>query len=142
MEISLGVRNALLTALAAQLATAEIRIYGGTPPVDADAAATSNDTLCVISVNGAGTALTFSAPTGGAMVKTPAESWLGTNLMSGTATFYRLVNSADDDLVTTTLPRVQGTVGLINADLNLASTSLLVSQEQRIDTFVLGMPGE
>jgi len=142
MKISLGTRNALLSALAAGITTGEIRIYGGTPPADADADATGNTTLCVVSVNGAGTALTFSAPSGGTMVKTPAEAWLGTNLLSGTATFYRLVNTSDDDLVTTTLPRVQGTVGLINADLNLATTSLLVGQEQRIDTFVLGMPGE
>ncbi|MBA3015332.1 MAG: hypothetical protein KKD63_11060 [Proteobacteria bacterium] len=147
-KISTGLRNELLgtNCLSSLLSglNSEIRIYAGTEPASADDSLGSATLLCKITPNGIlpTQRLTFNlSPVGGILQKNSNEVWKGTNLASGSATFYRWIDSADSGGLSTTAIRLQGSVGVVNADLLLASTTLVASQEQRIDYFAIGMPG-
>lgn len=101
-----------------------IKVYSGTEPATADAAATG-DLLWTISVDGDGTGLTFdAAAVGRAMVKPTAATWGGPTT-AGTAGYWRLVAAADDGTLSTSAPRLQGTCGsTAGADLYMSSTTL------------------
>jgi hypothetical protein len=142
-KVSTGLRNKMLDtgSLKAQLNSGFIDIYSGTVPATADAALSGNTKLCRISNNATGTGITFdAAAANGVLAKNPAETWKGTNLASGTATFYRFVAAADDGTLSTTQVRLQGTVGLAGADLNLSSVNLSSGANQTIDYFVVSLP--
>ena len=66
--------------------------------------------------------------------------WSGVNVATGTATFYRHVGAADDGTLSTTQPRIQGTVGTVGAELNLSSTSLTTGATQTIDYYSIALP--
>ena len=134
---STGLKNQVLavSSLSAALAGGKIRIFGGVAPADADAAETGT-LLCVISVNGTATGLTFeAAPVNGAISKNTAEKWSGTNVASGTATYYRFVAPGDTGAASTTQVRLQGTVGLVGANLNLSNVNLVSGAPQSIDAY-------
>lgn len=115
-------------------------IFGGTPPANPESSASGNPLLCVISNNSTGTMLTFeSTASSGVLSKEAAGIWTGNCVATGTATFYRLAPLADTHGASTTLRRIQGTVGLAGADLNVTSTSFISGEEKRIDYYVLGM---
>jgi hypothetical protein len=117
-----------------------IRIYSGTVPASPEADATGNTLLCTISTSSSGTGLQFeSAPVSGMLSKAAAGVWTGNCVASGTATFYRLGAVADTAAASTTAKRIQGTVGLAGADLNVTSTTFTNGEEKRIDYFVVGM---
>lgn len=140
---STGTRQALLTALKTALDGGLIKIYddGDTEPATADAAVPAGSGLLVtISNNSTGTGITFAAPLAGVMQKTASETWSGTNAASGTALWYRFVAVGDTGVLSTTQCRVQGSVGILNDELLLASTSLTATEEQRIDYYAIGMP--
>lgn len=140
---STGARDALLAALKDELDGGVINIYDDSAAIPSspnDAVPGGSVLLCTITNNGTATGLTLATPSGGVMVKTPSEVWSGTNLASGTAAWYRFVTSTDTGLESTTDVRVQGTVGVLNADLLLASTSLVVAEDQRIDYYAIGLP--
>lgn len=142
-KISTGLRNHMLAtgSLASGLNGGVIKIYSGAEPSDADAALGAATLLCTISLNDTGSGINFEAtPVSGVLSKAAAEVWLGTNADTGTATFYRFASITDSGLSSTTEKRVQGTVGTLNADLILASTTLTAAQEQRIDFYAVGMP--
>jgi hypothetical protein len=78
-----------------------------------------------ISDNGGSGGLNFdSTPVNGVLQKDSSQTWSGTAVASGTATFFRWEMSGDTGNSSTTAIRVQGSVGLIGADLNLASTNI------------------
>ena len=58
------------------------------------------------------------------VISKSGNTWSDPSPTSGVATFYRLVNAADDNSASTTYPRIQGTVGTAGADLNLSSTTI------------------
>lgn len=94
-----------------------LKIYGGTPPASADAAATGT-LLCTVSNNSTGTGLTFDpAATGGVLPKKSGEVWSGVNGTAGTATHFRLVAAGDTGALSTTEARVQGTIGIGGTDM-------------------------
>lgn len=101
-----------------------IKVYSGSAPATADAAATG-DLLWTISVDGDGTGLTIDAvAVGRAMVKPTAAIWGGATT-AGTAGYWRLVAAADDGTLSTSAPRLQGTCGsTAGADLYMSSTTL------------------
>lgn len=127
-----------------------IKIYGSATsqdaanaliPATANAALGSALLLCTISVDGAGTGLNMgTTPSSGVLAKSVTETWVGNILASGYASFYRGAPSADDGTSSTTAKRVQGTVGILGTDLVIASAYLTLGQEQRIDSYVVGMP--
>ena len=110
-----------------------IRLFAGPAPVDADAAETGT-LLCVITNNGTATGITFApSATAGVLPKASGETWLGTNLASGTVTHYRLVAPGDTGTASITEARQQGTVGLIGADMNISNVLLTSGAPQSID---------
>lgn len=142
-KISTGLRNYILAtgSLSAGLTLGFINIYAGTEPLTADASIGAATLLCTVSVDGGATGLTFEAvPAAGVLSKSTTEAWKGTNAATGTASFYRFVAPGDTGVESTTERRAQGTVGILNADLLLASVSLIISQEQRVDFYAIGMP--
>jgi hypothetical protein len=127
-----------------------IKIYGSPTsqaaadaliPATADAALGSATLLCTISVDGDGTGLNMdTTPVAGILAKATGESWLGDNVASGYASFYRFAPIADDGTLSTTAKRCQGSVGILGTDLIIASSYMTLGQEQRIDSYVVGMP--
>lgn len=105
--------------------TQELRIYGGTVPATADAAAST--LLCVITGPSAAALTWASSATAGVLLKS-AQVWSGTVTGAGTqtATYYRYVSHADDDGATgSTYPRLQGIVSTAGTELVLSNTSLV-----------------
>ena len=144
-EISVALRNALLVEMKTQLDGGVIRIYDDSAaipssPTDAVGSAVL---LCTVSNNSAGTGINFdTAPASGTLAKAPAETWSGTNAASGTAAFYRFSALSDTGAYSTTEDRLQGTIGTVNADLLLSSTTLTSGNTQRVDYYTVGMPEE
>jgi hypothetical protein len=118
-----------------------LKIYSGPLPANADDALDSSNTLLVtISDNGTGGGLQFdSTPVSGVLQKSPTQTWSGTAVASGTATFFRWEMSGDTGGASTTAIRVQGSVGLIGADLNLASTNITTGSVIVIASYNVGL---
>jgi len=137
--ISSGLQDALLTALAGQLNGGKLQIYSGPVPADRDAAI---GTATLLREVGVSTGLNFEAtPTNGMIVKSTSENWSAANVATGTATFYRFVGQADDGTASTSQIRMQGSVGLLDADLILGSTSLVIGvTDPPIGIFMIGLP--
>lgn len=143
MKRSTAMRSALLTAFKAQFDGSVIGIFSGSVPATADAALTRDAMLlCVISKEGSGEGVSFDSDTSqGVMVKSPNEVWKGEVRNGGTATFFRMYKLADDQTAASyTLARLQGTVGLLDADLNLSSVDFVPGNERRLKTFTVAVP--
>lgn len=141
MKLSTGLRNGMLASnsLKSLLASGEIRIYAGTVPADADASIGSATLLCTVKNGGSG--INFaSAATAGVLPKASGETWSGTNVATGVATFFRHVLAADDGSASSSAVRIQGTVAVAGADLNLTSVSLVSGAPQAIDYYSVAQP--
>lgn len=141
-KVSTGLRDGMLgtDSLDGLMSGGFIKIYNGVEPASADAALSGNTLLCTISVDDTGTGLTFDAPTDGVLPKAAAETWEGTNAASGTATFYRFVLTGDTGALSTTEKRMQGSIGLAGADMNMTSVTLVASAVQPINYFIVALP--
>lgn len=119
-----------------------IRIYAGTPPATADdALGAGNTLLCTVSNDAAGTGITMNAAAAsGVLGKNSAEIWRGVNAASGLATFYRFASLTDSGLLSTTEKRLQGTVGVANADLIFSSVNFVAAESKRVDNFNVALP--
>lgn len=143
LKLSTGLRDHLLTTGDFQAAAdgGVIRLYNGTIPATADAALSGNTLLVTISNNSAGTGITMNATSaGGVLGKNTAEVWSGVVVANGTPTFYRFSPLTDDGLLSTTAKRIQGTVGKVGSDLNFASTTFVIAEVKRIDTYDIAQP--
>lgn len=143
MIISTGLRNHLLVtgSLKSALDGGVIRIYSGAVPADADAALGGATLLDTISNNDAGTGINLdTTPSGGVVQKAPAETWSGTPVATGAATFFRFSGLADAGGLSTTEKRLQGTVGTALADLIVASTTFTNGVLREIENAAFGMP--
>lgn len=145
MKLSTAIRNHMLDSgsFAGALNTGVIKIYDGTPPASPDDAVPSAATrLVTLTVDGnAGAGLTFeSSANSGAILKNASENWEGIVDAAGTASWFRFVLQNDDGSSSTTALRIQGTVGQVNADMNLSSTSLSSGATQTIDFFSVSLP--
>jgi hypothetical protein len=142
IKISGALRDHLLTAgsLYAAVNGMVLRIYAGVVPASPEADVSGNTLLCTISTNSLGTGLAFeSAPVNGMLSKAAAGIWSGAAVADGAATFYRLGTLSDTAAASTTAKRIQGTVGLAGADLNVTDINFTTAEEKRIDYFVVGM---
>ena len=100
-----------------------LRIFGGTAPTSADAVEPSAP-LAVVPMP----ATLFPAPIGGLLTANTIPPQAAT--AAGTATWARLVTSADTGVaVTTTQPRIQGSVSVTGGggDFQLSTTAIVVS---------------
>ena len=142
VKVSTGLRNALLdsSSLKGILDGGFLDIYSGTIPATADDALTGATLLCRVSNGGSG--LTFDTnAVGGVLSKNPSEVWQGLNTASGVASFFRFVSASDTGAASDTEERIQGTVAVLGADLNISNTSLTVSAPQAIQFFYVALPG-
>jgi len=124
-----------------------LRIYSGSQPSDADQAASGTLLLEISESAGAFSAgafdngLEFGTAASGAISKSTAETWQDTGIAAGTAGWFRLcANPTDAGAASTSLPRIDGSIGSSGADLNMSSTNIVVGSTYTIDTFTLTMP--
>jgi hypothetical protein len=112
--------------------TAEIRLYSGAVPATADAAAGT----VVATVKEGGAALTFGSSAAGGILAKSGNTWSDPSAVGGTATYWRLVLHADDDGATgSTYPRVQGTVGIGGADMNVGNNVISAASTFTLNYF-------
>lgn len=112
-------------ALNALLSGGSILVFSGTPPAKPDDA-TSGNTLLVTIKNGAAGVTWENSVVNGVMDKTAAETWSGTAVGTGTASFYRYVVGTDTGTGAAAAGnyRIQGSVGTASADMVLGSTTI------------------
>jgi hypothetical protein len=142
IKISTGLANAVLAtgSLKATMALGFLKIYTGSPPADADSAATGT-LITTISISSGGTGISFdTAAAAGVLAKAPAEVWSGVNGSTNVAGYFRHVAPGDTAAASTTQPRIQGTIGVTGSDLNLTSTSLVSAATQTIDFYTVALP--
>lgn len=142
IKISGALRDHLLVtgSLTGALTGMIIRIYAGTEPTLPEDSISGNTLLCIISDNKTGTGLSFeSSAINGMLTKEGSQVWAGDCIADGTATFYRLSGTGDTGGSSPSEKRVQGTVGLAGADLNVTTTSFVTDDEKRIDYYSIGM---
>src|SRR6185312_9409891 len=141
LKASTGLRTSMLAtgSLIGAFATPVILIYAGTVPATADASV-AGATLLTSITGPSAAALAFDAASNGSLPKAAAQTWSGTNVATGTATFFRLVSQADDGAASTTEPRLQGTCGTAGADLNMSSVNLTSGAVQTIDAATITLP--
>lgn len=147
IRFSTGLRTNLAGALgfAATFEKGIIEIRTGTQPVSADAAPTGTLLGVMTLASGAFTpgsptnGLTFDAAAAGAVSKTGTWSFVG--VATGTAGWFRLKGNAyDNDAVSTTLARMDGSIASSGADLNLSNISITIGAPNTCDTFVYTQP--
>lgn len=89
-----------------------------------------------------GDLLNFGPSSSGTMSKT-SDVWSGVIATSGVAGFFRLVQTGDDGLLSTTQLRAQGAVSTSGAELNMESgTSLTAGQTHTVDNYSFTLPAE
>lgn len=151
IQVSTGLRNSMLDteSLVDSLNDGLLEIYDGTPPLDPDDA-TAGNLLVTFTDNdqaiAVGNGLDFEAvAVAGIIEKLSGQLWQGTPVLTGTATYYRLVEYADRNGTgggsSTTAKRVQGVVGtVLPADLIVTSTGYTLGVPRSIDAYQLAFP--
>lgn len=120
-----------------------IFVYAGPVPASADADLAGNTLLVVLSNDATGTGVNFAgAPASGVLGKDSGEIWRGQITATGTPTFFRHAQPADDGSSSTTAIRVQGTVGVLSADMLVGNTNFVAGDYRQIDSYNVGMPTE
>ncbi|MCK5919398.1 MAG: hypothetical protein KAG66_00550 [Methylococcales bacterium] len=144
IKASTGLRNGMMVtnSFKSLMGSCTVKIYGGPVPADADAAIDTAVLLCeIFNGNDGATTLTFAdTASDGVIQKNDTESWSGTVAATGTATFYRLELAADDQASSTTHLRLQGSVGVAGADMNLSSVALVLNAPQNLGYYSVVLP--
>lgn len=135
------------TGFAATFANGIIEIYSGAQPATADSAVTGTLLGTVTLNSGAFTpgvatnGLTFAAASGGAVSKSGVWSFNG--VAAGTAGWFRLKgNAVDAGGISTVLPRLDGSIAVSGADMNLSNIVIAVSAPNTIDSFTWTQPAQ
>jgi hypothetical protein len=123
-----------------------LRIYSSSQPADPDDA-TAGTLLIEISVASGAFAhgseangLEFGAAADAAIDK-DTDVWSGVGIATGTAGWFRLcANPTDTGGASTTLDRIDGTVGTSGADLNITNTTIAIGATYTIDQFQFTLP--
>jgi hypothetical protein len=124
-------------------------LYSGPQPLSADNPV-AGTLLGIATKDGANFAfgsptngLVFDAPVAGVISKAAADAWKFTGIAEGTVGWFRLMGNANDALGTsTTLPRLDGSVGTSGADLNLSNIAVAVGAPTTIDVFQFTIPAQ
>lgn len=143
LKFSTGLRagQAVTGSLKELLDGGSVKIYNGPVPASADSALSGNTMLVDVKVLTSGAGLTFEATApSGVLVKSLSETWESDIAVSGDATFFRYVKSADTGGSSTSEIRIQGTCGLGGADMPMSSTSLVAGAPHRIDYCNIALP--
>lgn len=144
IRVSTGARTGMLGSLgfAEQFQNGVILVYSGAQPATADAAATGTLLGTVTADAGAFTdgsptnGLQFEAAANGQIKKLTTQNWKFNGAAAGTAGWFRLRgNAADAGALSTTLPRMDGSIATTGADLNMSNTNITVGAPHTIDQF-------
>lgn len=121
-----------------------LKIYSGAQPADADTAASGTLLITITVGSGAwvagayGNGLEFENDPLSGEVEKNSEVWSGLGLADGTAGWFRFyANPTDAGNASTTLPRIDGSVGTSGSDLVMGSTAIVTGRTYTIDTFKL-----
>lgn len=142
MKISTALAKGMLDAgsLKSLLAGMKLHIYAGTEPASADASLGAALLLCTVTVDDSGTALSFNASAVSNVIeKNSSETWQGTVINSGTASFCRLNLDSDTGTASTTQVRLQGDVGVAGRFLNLSNVGLTAGAVQSVDSLSIAL---
>ena len=147
VRLSTQNRTALAQAFATTFANGVIEIYSGAQPASSDAAVTGTLLGTVTLSSGAFTAgsatngLTFATAANGVVSKSGVWSFNGS--AAGTAGWFRLKgNGVDGGTLSTSLPRLDGSISTSGADLNLSNITIAVGSPNTIDTFNWTVPAQ
>jgi hypothetical protein len=111
LQLSTGFANALLnTGLNTIWTTPVMEVRDGVQPINADDAPVGN-IICTVSLP-----TSSYWATAAAKAKAKNGTWQGTVSAGGTPTWFRIKNTADTGGSSTTLPRLDGSYGLTDAD--------------------------
>jgi len=148
LRFSTGLRDGILneTGIKEAMTDGVLRLYSGAQPASADTAV-AGTLLVEVTLDGgafshgsATNGLEFDAPAAGVLSKAAAETWLGTGLADGVAGWFRFcANPVDSGGASTTLARIDGSVGKSSADLNLSNTNIVTGVPSTIDVFNITM---
>lgn len=124
-----------------------LELYSGSQPASPDDAVVGTKLIRITVAQGAWAAGAFDNglefeddPLDGEMEKN-AEVWSGLGLATGIASWFRFkANPADGDGVSTVLPRIDGSVGISGADINMPNTTITVGNAYTVDSFKLTLP--
>ncbi len=140
LKLSTGLRDQMLdtSPFRTIMDASRLKIYSGAAPASADDA----EGALIVSVGSAhaDTHCHFLASAVSGVLSKDANVWSGVAVADATASYFRLVYNTDDGLLSTTQPRMQGTIGTSGADLNMSNVALASGATQTIDTFNLTMP--
>ena len=150
LKLSTGLRNQLLGRAGATPATGDglagilhlgfIAIYSGAQPTSADDAATGT-LLGTVSVNAAGTGLTFDAQTDGEVSKAAAETWKMVGVAAGTAGWFRFYEAGGNPAnASSTEARIDGSIATTGGDMQMSNVNVTSGSPHTIDVFKLTMP--
>ena len=143
-KFSTGLRNGMLTATGflEALDGGVLKVYSAvTPPATADDAVTGTRLMTLTAGGDGVTGLTFEPPVDGILVKSASEVWMTAAVTaSGSCKYFRFVTPVDTGAASTTAPRVQGSVGLMNSDMNLTSTAVTADEPWTLNYFSVGLP--
>jgi len=144
VRYSTGTLNKLLGSqdIKTQFTNCVIDIYSGAQPVTADSPAIGT-LLARVSLNAAAFAegaatngLNFDAPVDAVISKAAAENWQYKGIAVGTAGWFRLRgNAVDNALSSTTLPRIDGSIGAGTGDMSLSNVNIVINSPGTIDAF-------
>lgn len=122
-------------------------VYSGAQPASANAAATGTELL---RITNDGSPWTTGGSDGGLIFeqfgpwisKSDSQTWKGTVVANGTPGWFRLFGRLpDDNLLTYSAPRLDGSVGTTNAsNLLIADSSLTIGQVIEINQFLYSIP--
>lgn len=119
--------------------TSRISIYAGTEPAGADLASSGFTLLCVIEA--AGNPLEFESDvTNGIVSKSASQTWSGTNLATGTATWFRVEIDTDDRSADPTALRLQGSIGTVLGEIIMTNPNLVSGNVKPIENFRMQVP--
>lgn len=152
MKLSTATCNGMLKdkGFKEQFENGVIELYSGPQPVNADAAV--QGLLLGLVTQDGGTfvpgnptnGLSFDDPVNKVIQKAAAEDWEMTGLNVGTIGWGRLKGNVADlgAGADTTHSRVDFSVGISGADLNLANITIAIGTPVTINTFALTLPSE
>lgn len=145
-KFSTALRSGMLndTGLKALLDGGVLRVFSvASPevaPANADAAETGT-LLMELSAGGTGAGLTFDAPDGAVISKAVGEVWMTSSVdVSGRCAYFRFVLIADDGSEDDTAPRIQGTCGVVGADMVLTSLDVADGLPWTLNFFSVALP--
>lgn len=147
IRISTGLRNAMLgtggPGLVGALQNGFIDIYSGAQPTTANSVEAGAKLCRITSTSGTGVAdgLKFGTAASGVIEK-DSTAWSGVCSADGVAGWFRFYGSGGTAGTSTTEIRMDGSVGVTGADLNLSHTTLATSATVLVKTFTITQPAE